>query len=174
MRKYVFCLFAALLILAGLPGMAPADIVSYSFIGTIEDGFRAGDSGTGSFTYDDALIVNGDETLDPTNGLTVSFSFDGQVFTQTHDSDFDAYPMLEFDDYMPTYLDYLLVNGQNDVAFGDNQLMELETSGLFPSSAAGYDFETTLLATPVPIPGALWLLGPGLVGLIGLRRRARG
>ncbi len=174
MRKSMFCLFAALLILAGLPGMAPADIVSYSFIGTIEDGFRAGDSGTGSFTYDDALIVNGNETLDPTNGLTVSFSFDGQVFAQTHDSDFDVYPMLEFDDYMPTYLDYLLVNGQNDVAFGDNQLMELETSGLFPSSAAGYDFETTLLATPVPIPGALWLFGSGLVGLIGLRRRARG
>jgi len=25
--------------------------------------------------------------------------------------------------------------------------------------------------TPVPIPGALWLFGPGLVGLAGLRRR---
>jgi hypothetical protein len=174
MRKSFFCLFAALLILAGLPGTVPADIVSYSFIGTIEDGYRMGDSGTGSFTYDDTLIVNGDEVLDPTNGLTVSFSFDGQLFTQTHDADFDTYPMLEFDDYTPVYLDYVLVNGQNDVAFGDNQLSELETSGLLPSSAAGYDFETTLMATPVPIPGTVWLLGSGLVGLIGLRRRSHG
>jgi len=28
--------------------------------------------------------------------------------------------------------------------------------------------------TPIPIPGAVWLLGSGLVGLIGLRRRFRG
>ena len=29
----------------------------------------------------------------------------------------------------------------------------------------------TINATPVPIPGALWLLGPGLVGLAAMRRR---
>lgn len=30
---------------------------------------------------------------------------------------------------------------------------------------------TTVSINPVPIPGALWLLGSGLLGLIGLRRR---
>ena len=25
--------------------------------------------------------------------------------------------------------------------------------------------------TPVPLPGALWLLGSGLLGLVGLRRK---
>jgi len=27
--------------------------------------------------------------------------------------------------------------------------------------------------SPVPIPGAVWLLGSGVVGLIGLKRRMR-
>jgi hypothetical protein len=33
---------------------------------------------------------------------------------------------------------------------------------------------TTLETTPVPIPGAVWLLGSGLLGLAGLRRKLRG
>jgi hypothetical protein len=34
--------------------------------------------------------------------------------------------------------------------------------------------EALFIATPVPIPGALWLMGSGLVGLIGLRRKSVG
>ncbi len=33
---------------------------------------------------------------------------------------------------------------------------------------------STLTVAPTPIPGAVWLLGSGLVGLMGLRRRQRG
>jgi hypothetical protein len=40
--------------------------------------------------------------------------------------------------------------------------------GLFPD--AGY-FLVRNSAAPVPIPGAVWLLGSGLIGLIGIRRR---
>ena len=35
-----------------------------------------------------------------------------------------------------------------------------------------YDW-TNAVATPTPLPGAAWLLGSGLVGLIGLRRRMK-
>ena len=31
--------------------------------------------------------------------------------------------------------------------------------------------EITLIAAPVPVPAAVWLLGSGLIGLIGLRRK---
>lgn len=34
-------------------------------------------------------------------------------------------------------------------------------------------FKDTTTPTPTPIPGAAWLLGSGLVGLVGLRRRSR-
>jgi hypothetical protein len=34
-------------------------------------------------------------------------------------------------------------------------------------------YATTSATQPVPIPGAVWLLGTGLVGLVGIRRRQR-
>lgn len=33
---------------------------------------------------------------------------------------------------------------------------------------------TIIDANPVPIPGAAWLLGSGLLGLLGVRRRFQG
>jgi hypothetical protein len=30
---------------------------------------------------------------------------------------------------------------------------------------------STLTVSPTPIPGAIWLLGSGLVGLVGIRRK---
>jgi hypothetical protein len=35
------------------------------------------------------------------------------------------------------------------------------------------DFSFTPAASPVPIPGAVWLLGSGLVGLVVVRRRSK-
>jgi len=35
-----------------------------------------------------------------------------------------------------------------------------------------YDYTNTAV-TPTPIPGAVWLLGSGLLGLVGLKRRMR-
>ena len=36
---------------------------------------------------------------------------------------------------------------------------------------SGFNFYLSKIQTPVPIPGAIWLLGSGLVGLIGLKRK---
>lgn len=45
--------------------------------------------------------------------------------------------------------------------------------GVGRDGGAAY-LEATIDATPVPIPGALWLMSSGLVGLIGLRRKFSG
>ena len=36
------------------------------------------------------------------------------------------------------------------------------------------DMAFVITGEPVPIPGAVWLLGSGLIALVGLRRRSRG
>jgi hypothetical protein len=69
-------------------------------------------------------------------------------------------------------LDYLDLT-----AYGMGELGEAHFSGDHPmSNEASQNYGSFLVrsyqdVTPVPIPGAVWLLGSGLVGLIGARRR---
>ena len=172
MRKNYLSMLITVLMLAGIPGMAQSAIVTETFIGTAVNGPLTGDIGTGSFTYDDDLLVKGDELIGPTDGLTVTFSFDGQAFDQTNDEGFDEYPELEFSFSIPIALDYLLVDGENGVNFNNPIIAGLGMLELFPSFG-GYDFETELSASYVPIPAAIWLFGSGIAGLVGLRIRKR-
>ena len=165
-----------ILILAGIPGVAQSELVTNTFIATVLDGPLAGDFGTGSFTYDDDLVE--DEIIGPTERLTVSFTFDGQVFDHTNDRSFDFFPELVFDGFIPVELDFTLADGVNGVNFNNPLLVVLSMDELSPFNGNGsfdgsgnFDFETELVATVVPIPAAAWLLGAGLIGLLGLRRR---
>lgn len=45
-------------------------------------------------------------------------------------------------------------------------------SAIFASTSGELGMAPTLTVSTVPVPGAVWLLGSGLVGLIGLRRRS--
>jgi hypothetical protein len=73
------------------------------------------------------------------------------------------------------FVDYMLntsigpIREYNPTAF--NQFVDIPTtSGLLTLNNISYvDFQAT--ASPVPIPGAVWLLGSGLIGLVGLRRK---
>jgi len=44
-------------------------------------------------------------------------------------------------------------------------------SGVLSTGGSHYDLWLTASPTPTPVPAAVWLLGPGLLGLIGLRRK---
>jgi len=46
--------------------------------------------------------------------------------------------------------------------------------GGFESVAAGYEVTFTPTTSPVPIPGAAWLMGSGLIALLGKARRKKG
>jgi hypothetical protein len=172
MKKNYLSTLLAVLILAAIPGMAQSALVTNTFIATVAEGPLAGQFGTGSFTYNNDLLINGEEEIDPTEGLLVSFSFDGQNFDQTNDVDFDESPLLMFSNFIPDILDYILAEDENGVNFNNPLLVEIGLGELSPSSD-NYDFETELSTYLVPIPGALWLFGSGIAGLAALRIRRR-
>jgi len=65
-----------------------------------------------------------------------------------------------------------IFNFQGSYTIGGGQgptLTDIEDSEFI-----SYNLNGTLYANPVPIPGALWLFGPGLLGLVGLKRKYLG
>ena len=50
-----------------------------------------------------------------------------------------------------------------------NQTLEIS----WTDSLAGAGFDVEVEVTPVPIPAAVWLLGSGLLGLVGIARRKK-
>jgi hypothetical protein len=170
-EKYLSILIAGL-ILFGIYGTAQSDIVTSTFSGTVTDGPFAGYFGTGSFTYDDALVSLSEDWIIVDDGLEVSFSFDGQTFNETNDEAYPDFPQLVFYDYEPSYLDYVIVGGENGVVFNNPTLAALGLGSLSPADRAGeFDFNTEIFAEAVPIPNALWLFGSGIVFLIGFGRK---
>lgn len=49
--------------------------------------------------------------------------------------------------------------------------MAFDTVTFKASGQDGYGIDNLSVAAPTPIPGAVWLFGTGLLGLVGLRRR---
>ncbi len=155
-------------LLAGMPLVTQAALVTKTFIASINDGALKGNYGTGSFTYDDALVITGNETLNALDGLKVNFSFDGQVFNETNDSGFGSiytFPELSFANFQANDLNYQLDNGVNGVLFTNPAIQGMYTKGL-TASTSGYDFTSSLTVTSVPIPASIWLLFSGLTGLL--------
>lgn len=75
-----------------------------------------------------------------------------------------------FTDSGPSWSTLGLVSFANDMMsfILTGSSMGIDNSGHFYSSTLSGDWERSA----TPIPGALWLLGTGLVGLVGLRRKA--
>ena len=170
-KNFLYILFVPAIIL-GITGTSNS-ITTKTFIGTIVDGPLQGQTGTGSFTYNEDLVVDAYETLYPAQGLTVSFTFMGQDFNETNDIDFDDYPILEFDNFNPDVLDYMLEEGVNNVDFIHPSLFALQMNELFDSEELGFDYEIDIFPTYVPIPSSVFLFVSGLIGIVGIRRKLK-
>jgi len=57
------------------------------------------------------------------------------------------------------------------VSIGDTGSTPLNGAGVFGNRIWNGSIDYQAGALPVPLPGAVWLLGSGLLGLLGLRRR---
>jgi hypothetical protein len=172
MKIKFLALWFVVVIFAVTPATSQSATVTFTFLGTVLDGPLSGSTGEGSITFDTDSIINPDEIIDPTDGLEITFVFNGQNFDQTNDEGFNDYPTLGFEDSIPFYLDYFLIHGVNGVNFSNPFLASLSTDGLLPSSG-NFDFTTEIFTVVVPVPGALVLFGSGVAGLVGLRIRKR-
>ena len=164
-------------ILLVIAGTGNSELVNWTFIGTVVDGPLKGATGTGSFTYEgDFISTTGHDSTTPNSdgNLSVSFVFDNISYNETHDYDYPSFPAVDFENGVPSALIYWLEEGVNDVDFNYPTLKIIETSLLFPYSGTGeYDYETDLYPTHVPIPSAVWILGTGLIGIVGIRKRLK-
>ncbi len=81
----------------------------------------------------------------------------------------DAYLSVEGED---TYYGTQPLAYSGDHGYGDFSESYLIAQIWSSTEGASFSF-TDVQATVVPIPGALWLLGSGLVGLVGIRRKLK-
>lgn len=167
---------------------AQAALVNFTLTGKVDAltdtgnvfGATLGDDIIVTGTYDDSVIGSGTSTVSFTQdtGNTLSFSFPSVSFTEQSDSHYtvvDSRPNLTFSDGVFTGFNFFAFFGDEDAhefssgpgaTFrGSQDFNNLVIEGIWSLS----DFETT----PVPVPATVWLLGSGLLGLVGVARRRR-
>lgn len=161
-------------------GVAQAALVTKTFIAPVADGPFAGEYGTGSFTYNDTLPSDlyGNGSINVLEGLQVSFLFDGKSYSEVNGASslYSYRAILTFNSFMPTMLNYNLVNGVNGVTFTNPIIYDMSFDpGILWGGTGGYDFTLplTISTLPTPLPAAGYLLGSGLLGLWGISRKRK-
>lgn len=184
-KRISIILLALFVVLAG--SAAQAALITDNFSGTIDFadaanpfGVASGDTFTWSTTYDLSYKNEwGNITIGDDSNMKLQVTIGSRTFEESEDKfygpgDFGA-PILTFDaqdqvsgvsflvdDHSNGYrfrnhLDYL---GFDIYTMGENDKDDLHlVSGTFSFDPA-----------PVPVPAAAWLLGSGLMGLVGIRR----
>ncbi|BBO86523.1 hypothetical protein DSCO28_70890 [Desulfosarcina ovata subsp. sediminis] len=128
------------------------------------------DVGTNSLGTLVASSLNSSELPVYQGGFSwVTFDFSGTTLTTG-----EQYAVVIFDPDDDLWGYVVRWNSSNDLYDEGSALFNASFSAHEPLApdANGYDLNFRVTAAPVPIPAAVWLLGGGLLGLIGIRRRS--
>lgn len=164
---------AALMLAAAWPSARSA-VITESLTGLVTGGPFAGTVGTGSFSYDDSLVVVGDEILGVADGLTVSFSILGQTFTEGDDLAFPSTPLLEFEGGTPAFLDFIIARdpgGLGPSPINDPRVFAIVFDEIASDPGGGFGGQVFIIGVPEPARVALFA-GLGLA-TFAVYRRAR-
>lgn len=162
-------------LLSALVASAPANSATFSILGTVENGPYAGTSGSGTVAYEDTLVSGiGFEQL---IGLDIQLSFTilGQTFAETEDVAYPLFPLLDFFDGVPTFLDFAVVENAPDQGLSTEifapRVSEIRfISPLSQGLATGTYMGSAEVIGAIPVPAGLPLALSGLLAL-GLLRR---
>jgi len=117
-------------------------------------------AGTGASEFDQ-LIIGGDLIFDPNTSVTLSFL---NGFTPQQGDSFDFFSLIGLTGEIIglNNVDFLVTGLQEDISAFDASF----ASGTFSLTA-------NVATSAVPLPGAVWLFGSGLLGLVGMARRKK-
>lgn len=99
---------------------------------------------------------------DAGSGWFAGGTFNGYVFTDLNDSITDIIDV-QIDEAITT-----IGIDSSRIFFNENQII-VNVEDLYHNSSSRISLDVDF--APVPVPGAVWLLGSGLLGLVGLKRR---
>jgi hypothetical protein len=168
---------------------AHADLITQEFTGTITFsdesnpfGVDADDIFTWEATYDPAYMSSTNTiTIGESADMHLSVTIGSRTFVETEDvfygpGNFGA-PILTFDAEDEDKINGVsllvddVVNGYRFRSNGVGSAFDIYSIGSDGFSDDVHLASGTFGFSPVPVPGAVWLLGGGLLGLVGLRRR---
>jgi len=158
---------------------AKAATITYDFTVDITSGPLTGTQPTGFFSYDDASLTGvGLETVGLNDGLSISFNFLGETYSETDDAGVPDYPIVQFQDrsllglnfnvfYAPSFQSFAIADEANvstgEIGLGAGNVFAYDTDPSVQFEGLG---TVTYSARPIPEPSSvvgLSVLGLGLI-----------
>ena len=123
-----------------------------------------GATGTIDVTYDSSDLAGiGEETLGAPQ-VDLLLTVFGQVFTSSDDVDFPDFPRATWNDGVLSFIDFVIAEPNSDI-------IDPTIATIAGGSVVNGVWQAETFGFAVPLPGAAWLFGSALLGLVAVARR---